>query len=224
MSWRVHSGVVRLAGAPRWVFFALVASVGLAAAAARAEVSDSPRDGNQQTDRYERSRMGTKPEEWARRLDDPRPDVRLDAIKLLGESQDPAAHDYLMQAVENSDPRVAVAAVDALGKIGAKDASGFLSEQLFLAERSAGLRQRILIALGRIKDPSAGQRILDFAAGETDKELRATAIRVLGEIGDASARAPIRDLASRENDPKFKTLLIDAEARITARESAAGRH
>lgn len=206
----------------RFFLILLLASMCLTAAA-HAEISDSPREGSQQADRYERSRMGTKPEDWARRLDDPRPDVRLEAVKLLGESPDPASHEYLMQAVENSDARVAAAAVDALGKIGAKDASGFLSERLFLAVTSAGLRQRILVALGRIKDPSASRRVLDFAEGETNGELRATAIRVLGEIGDSSVRADLRDLVSRESDPTFKTLLSDADARIAAREAAAGR-
>jgi HEAT repeat protein len=201
----------------------LVASICLAGSATRAEISDSPREGTQQSDRYERSRMGTKPEEWARRLDDSRPDVRLEAVKLLSASPDPAVHEYLMQAVEKPDARVAAAAVDALGKIGAKDASGFLSERLFLAATSAGLRQRILVALGRIKDPSASQRVLDFAAGEPDGELRATAIRVLGEMGDSSVRAELRDLGERERDPTFKTLLSDADAKITAREAAAGR-
>jgi len=195
----------------------------LAAATAGAEISDDPRDQNQQVDRYERSRLGAKPEEWARRLDDANPEVRLDAVKLLTESQDPAAHEYLMQAVENSDPRVAAAAVDALGKIGAKDASGFLSERLFMAATTPGLRQRILVALGRIKDPSAGERVLDFAAGGSDAELRALAIRVLGEIGDSSVREKLRDLAAHESDPTLKTLIEDADVKIAARAAAAGR-
>jgi HEAT repeat protein len=200
-----------------------VLGIVLIGARAGAEISDDPRDQNQQVDRYERSRVGAKPEEWVRRLDDANPEVRLDAVKLLSESQDPAAHDYLMRAVENSDARVAAAAVDALGKIGAKDASGFLSERLFMSATNPGLRQRILVALGRIKDPSAAERVLDFAAGGSDTELRATAIRVLGEIGDSSVREKVHEFAAHENDPTLKTLFADADAKIAARMAAAER-
>jgi len=204
---------------------AVGAAVGIAlmAATAGAEVSDDPRDQNQQVDRYERTRLGTRPEEWVRRLDDANPQVRLDAVELLAESQDPATHEYLIQAVENSDARVAAAAVDALGKIGAKDASGFLSERLFMAATNPGLRQRILVALGRIKDPGTAERVLDFAAGASDAELRALAIRVLGEIGDSSVRDKLHDLATHESDPTLKTLLADADAKIAARMAAAER-
>ena len=200
-----------------------VLGIALIAATASAEISDDPRDQNQQVDRYERSRLGAKPEEWARRLNDANPEVRLDAVKLLSEAQDPAVHEYLMQAVENSDARVAAAAVDALGKIGAKDASGFLSERLFMSATNPGLRQRILVALGRIKDPGAAERVLDFASGGSDAELRALAIRVLGEIGDSSVRDKLHDLATHESDPTLKTLLADADAKIAARMAAAGK-
>jgi HEAT repeat protein len=145
------------------------------------------------------------------------PTVRLEAVKLLAESNDPKADEYLMQAVDNSDLRVAATAVDALGKLEAKDAASFLAEHLAMASTSAGLRQRILVALGRIKDPKPGRDVLSFVQAESDPELKSLGIRVLGEIGDESIRADLRGLAARENNPDAKRLLEDAEAKIAAR-------
>jgi hypothetical protein len=167
--------------------------------------------------RYQRTTVGSTPEEWARHLDDPRADVRLEAVKLLAESNDPKVDEYLMQGVDNSDPRVAAAAIDALGKLQAKDAASFLAEHLAMANMSAPLRQRILVALGRIKDPKPGRDVLSFVQAETDPELKGLGIRVLGEIGDESIRADLHGLSTRENSPDVKRLLDEAEAKIAAR-------
>ena len=187
----------------------------LAAVVASAELLD-PQKG-QKEGRFQRTRVGATPEEWARHLDDSRADVRLEAVKLLAESNDPNTDEYLMQAVDNSDPRVAAAAVDALGRLEAKDAASFLAEHLAMAGTSAGLRPRILVALGRIKDPKSGRDVLSFVQAESDSELESLGIRVLGEIGDESIRADLRGLAARENNPDAKRLLEDAEAKIAAR-------
>jgi HEAT repeat protein len=122
-----------------------------------------------------------------------------------------------MQAVDSSDPRVAAAAIDALGRLEAKDAASFLAERLLMAGTSSGLRQHILVALGRIKDPKAGRDVLNFVQAESDPELRSLGIRVLGEIGDDSIRGDLRGLAARENSPDVKRLVEDADAKIVAR-------
>jgi hypothetical protein len=191
----------------------------LAGVVAHAELPDSAK--SQRESRFQRARVGSTPEEWARHLDGGPADVRLEAVKLLAESNDPKAHEYLMQAVDNSDPRVAAAAIDALGRLGAKDATSFLADRLVLAGTSAALRQRILVALGRIKDPTAGRDVLSFVEAQSDPELRSLGIGVLGEIGDDSIRGDLRGLAARESNPAFKTLLQDAEAKIAARAGPA---
>ncbi len=207
----------------------LVAGVSLLAVArgAGADSFDVPGAKTDRESRYERQRTGATPDEWARRLEDSQPEVRLETVKTLAESGDPKAHDLLMQAVEDRDPRVAAAAVDALGRNDAKYASSFLAQHLFLAGTSPALRPRILIALGRIRDPTAAKPILEFIRGETDPQLRATAIRVVGEIDDGSTLADLRRYAEQENDPQLKTLANDAVVKIEARQartdSAGGR-
>jgi HEAT repeat protein len=183
-----------------------------------AEISDSPK--NQvlgPSDRYQKAKVGSRVEEWARHVDDEDPEVRLDAVKLLGQSGDPQANQYLITAVESADPRVASAAVDYLGKIKAKEAVPFLSDRLLLVGTSPSLRERILVALGRIGDADAGRRILEFIEGETDSERRATAIRVLGEIGNETVASDLQTLRERETDASQKALFDDAVARIRAR-------
>ena len=199
----------------------VAASILVLARSARPERPDAYGVKTEQQNRYERQRVGSTPEEWARHLDDPRSDVRLEAVDLLAQSSDPKALDFLMQAVESSDPRVATAAVEALGRNGVKDASRFLAEHLFLAATSPGLRKHILVALGRIHDPATIRPVLDFIEGEADPELRGTGIRVIGEIGDASALADLRSFEEREKDPALKALVHEAVAKIEARQARA---
>jgi HEAT repeat protein len=167
--------------------------------------------------RHQNSEMGRTPDDWARHLDDADPGKRLEAVRLLAESGDPKANQLLTQAVDNPDARVATSSVDALGKLGAKESSDVLAEKLFLAGTNAGLRQHILVALGRIRDPGSARRVLDFARAEPDPDLRAVAIRVIGEIGDDSVRADVEKLSEAETDPKLKTLLQDAVAKMAMR-------
>jgi HEAT repeat protein len=194
-------------------------SIFVLAYAAHAQLSaDSPGSKGDREMRSDRERGGWTPEEAARRLDDPDPTVRLEAVKALAETNSPRSHEYLMQAAGDSDPRVSAAAVDALGRMGAKEASTFLAQRLFLAGSSPGLRQHILVALGRIHDPAVARPILEYMQGETDPKIRGTAIRVIGEIGDSSTLTELRTFGEQEKNPQMKTLVQEAVARIEARE------
>jgi hypothetical protein len=201
-----------------------IALVLLAAVPARSQLSTSseipyrnPASSQDPTDagvRRQNSRMGRTLEEWARRLDDADPSKRLEAVRLLAESGDPKANQYLVPAIDSPDTRVAISAIDSLGKLGAKEASDPLAEKLVLAGTNPSLRQHILVALGRIRDPDTSRRVLDFARSERDPDLRAVAIRVLGEIGDNSLRNDVEKFSEAETDPRLKTLLQDALARM----------
>jgi HEAT repeat protein len=182
------------------------------------QFSGSSKDPTDASTRYQKSTMGETIDEWAKHLDDADPGKRLEAVKLLAESGDRQAIQNLIEAVDNPDPRVATSAVDALGKLGAKEASDALAERLFLAGTSAALRQHVLVALGRIRDPGSARRVLDFAQVEPDPDLRAVAIRVIGEIGDDSVRNDVEKLSAAETDPKLKTLLQDAMAKMAMRQ------
>ena len=84
------------------------------------------------------------------------------------------------------------------------------------------MRLHILAALGRIRDPASARRVLIFAQGETDPEVRATAIHVIGEIGDGSVRDDLQKFGETETDPKVKTLLQDAVAKIAGHGAPGG--
>ena len=194
-------------------------SILVLACAAHAQLSsDAPGIKSDREMRSDRERGGWTPEEAARRLDDPDPTVRLEAVKALAETNSSKSQEYLMRAVGDSDPRVAATAVDALGRMGAKDASTFLAQRLFLAGTNPGLRQRILVALGRIHDPAAARPILDFMQSETDPKVRGIAIRVIGEIGDDSTLVELRTFGEQEKDAQVKALVQEAEAKIEARQ------
>src|SRR5262249_39045600 len=181
----------------------------------------SPQDPTDIGVRHQNSTMGRTITEWARHLDDADPSQRLEAVRLLAGSGDPKANEFLIRAMDNPDERVATAAVDSLGKLGAKEASDVLAERLFLAGTSAASRQHILVALGRIRDPGSARRGLDFAQAEPDPDLRAVAIRVIGEIGDDSVRSDVQKLSESETDPRLKTLMQDAVAKMAVRQGSA---
>ena len=81
--------------------------------------------------RYNKAKKGANISEWVKRLGDDDPDKRLDAVKSLGDSNDPKAIDYLIQAVNDADPRVEAKAVDYLGRLHAADSTPFLIQKLF---------------------------------------------------------------------------------------------
>jgi HEAT repeat protein len=165
--------------------------------------------------RYQKSTLGRTIEDWAGHLEDADPGRRLAAVRLLAESGDPKANQYLTRAVGSQDARVATSAVDSLGKAGAKEAAEILTERLFLRTTPGAMRLHILAALDRIRDPASARRVLIFAQGEADPEIRATTIHVIGEIGDGSVRDDLQKLSEIETDPKVRTLLQDAVAEIS---------
>jgi hypothetical protein len=165
--------------------------------------------------------MGQSVEEFARHLDDSDPVRRLEAVRLLAAAGDPKASQYLIGAVDNPDVRVSAFAVDSLGKRAAKEASEILADKLFLPGTSSGLCQHILVALGTIRDPTSARRVVAFAQGQTDPELRATAIRVIGDIGNDSVRDDLQRLSETETDPRVKGLFQDAIAKMSSQGTSA---
>lgn len=187
-----------------------------------ASPSASDKDPTDPATRYQKHTVGDKPEDWAQHLNDAAPNRRLEALKLLGDSLDPKATRYLMEAVQNADPRISMGAVDFLGRSAAPEAAELLSEQLLRPDANPTMRRHILVALGKIADPTTGHRVMDFLASSTDADLRATAIFALGEIGDAATRGQLQGLSDRETDPRMKILIQDAAARIGERQLHPG--
>lgn len=167
--------------------------------------------------RYQKNSVGNKPEDWARNLNNEDPQLRLQAVKLLGDSPDPKSTSYLMSAVASPDIRVSTAAVDYLGRSAAPEAAALLAEQLVYPGASPLFRQHVLVALGKIADPATGPSVLHFLKTVTDPGLRGAAIHALGEIGSDATRGELQELTAQEADPRLKGLMQDAVARIAQR-------
>lgn len=202
---------------------ALALGIGSAPAQYRPDMGAPNHQSEGPINRMRAARRGANVAEWKQRLDDPNAEVRLEAVKSLGESGDPEAVDALMQAVGDSDSRVASKAVDLLGKNRATEATDFLSQRLFLSGASEPLRQRILMSLAEIGDPRAERAILEFVGRAADPDTRGAGIFALGEIGGAAVRDEVERIARSETNPRLKRVAMEALGKIDLRRSAASR-
>src|ERR1051326_836857 len=164
---------------------------------------------------YDRARDGGSVDDWAKLLDSADPKQRLRGVEDLGQSSDPRAVNHLLKAMGDADLRVQARAIDYLGARRAADATPLLVQKLYLTGAPGALRQRVLTALGRIGDPSAGRAILDFIGQEPNADVRGTGIYALGEIGDLTIRDDLRKLGDRETDPRLKQLVDEAVMKIS---------
>jgi len=151
--------------------------------------------------RYNKAKKGANLNEWVKRLGDDDPAKRLDAVKSLGDSSDPKAIDYLIQAVNDPDPRVEAKAVDYLGKLHAADSTPFLVQKLFTVGTKDKLRQRIVMTLGKIGDPRASHPLLQYVMQDGNADIRGCGIYAIGEIADQSIREELKRFAEVESDP-----------------------
>ena len=169
--------------------------------------------------RYNKAKKGANLTEWVKRLSDDDPDKRLDAVKSLGDSNDPKAIDYLIQAVNDPDPRVEAKAVDYLGRLHAADSTPFLIQKLFTVGTKEKLRQRIVMTLGKIGDPRAGRPLLQFVMQEGGTpDMRGAGIFAIGEIGDPSISEDLKHFTEIEDDPRLKRLAGEALIKIATRQ------
>jgi HEAT repeat protein len=169
--------------------------------------------------RYSEARKGRSIDEWTKRLNDDDPAKRLEAVKSLGDSDQPDAIEYLIQATGDPDQAVMIKAIDYLGKLRATGATQVLVQKLFMRDVAPPVKQRILVALGRMGDAKASQPISEFVGQDTDPSIRGTAVFALGEIGDQSALTRLQELHRDPSDPHLARLAGEAMAKIERRMS-----
>jgi HEAT repeat protein len=153
-------------------------------------------------------------EEWGRQLRSEDAVERLDAVKQLAASQDKGAVQYLIEATADADPRVKLKAIDALGTLRASDATPVLVQALYLRDSEPWLKQRVLVALGKIGDNRAARPIADYLARDSDKHTLGTAIFALGEIGDTQTVSDLQRVAATSKDERLQQLSQDAIGKI----------
>jgi HEAT repeat protein len=176
-------------------------------------------DGHGPADRVKRATEGHGIADQAKRLTDPDPTRRIAALHALAESGDPAASQYVANALDDTDPRVQLSALDSLVRLKAKDFAPAIAQRLFWNGVSKPLRQRILVSLGQLGEPDSAASVFDFANQETDRDLRGAALSTVGQIGDASIEPRLRSFAEHENDPTLKRLAEEALRTISSRRS-----
>jgi HEAT repeat protein len=198
-----------------------VGALGLALAAivlpalASAQVpldQDQPR--SRFRDRYKTPQNSQKLDENVRKLNSDDPAERIEAIRGLGEVNDPKATDYLIAAASDTDMRIRIKAIDTLGNVKAKDATPLLIQQLFMRDTDVPTKQRLLASLGKIGDSRATSPIVDFLSRDVDPATRGTAIFALGEIGDRAALPALDALVKDERDEMLRGIAQEAARKI----------
>lgn len=157
-------------------------------------------------------------EDFSAELRDSDPTIRLFAVKQLAQSKDAKAVEYLVEACSDEDNRVRVKAIDSLGTMRASGATTSLVQMLYLRESKPWLKQRVLVALGKIGDSRAARPIGDLMTRESDRRTVGTAIFALGAIGDPASIDRLEKIAADNDDPDLKRLANDAVAKIKKRQ------
>ncbi len=167
--------------------------------------------------RYNDAAKGKSIDEWTKKLNEPDPATRLEAVRSLGDSGKPEAIEYLIQATGDPDEAVKIKAIDYLGKLRATDATQVLVQKLFLRDTEPQVKQRILVALGRMGDAKAAPPISEFLVRDSDPAMCGTAVFALGEIGDADTVPKLEALRQRTTDPHMNQLAGEAISKIQLR-------
>jgi len=172
-------------------------------------------------DRYRKPESSQKLSDSMRKLKSEDVEERLEAIRTLGQIDDPKATEALVGVASDLDMRVRIKAIDTLGLVKAKDATPLLVQQLFMRDTDLGTKQRILASLGKIGDKRATGPIMDFLSRNIDPAVRGNAIFALGDIGDPVALPSLEALAKDGEDPLLRSLAAEAARKIRARPAPA---
>lgn len=135
--------------------------------------------------------------------------VRINALRALGTHRDPAAVRRLAELLSPEERHTALAAVEALGRLG-PDAVAAAPQLEALAGADSvhvAFRQEALAALARV-DPAAGLRVAQGLAARPDWRLRAAAARVLAPV--AAGSSDQRDRLFRDRDGRVAAVALQA--------------
>ncbi len=169
--------------------------------------------------RQDKQQKGKGPEleEIIRRLGNDRPETRMDAVKSLGEMKNPKTIDFLLNATADADIRVKVKAIEYLGNMRATDATPALAQQLFLRDVHAGVKKKVLVALGKIGDPRGATPIMEFLRRKLDEPTKGTALFALKEVGTEDVLTFLDEFSRVEESVPLRRLAADAAMDIRHR-------
>ena len=142
----------------------------------------------------------------AQLLADEDKDVRKFAVDVLAMIGSPSAGEAIVRAMQDTDTNVAVAAAEALGRIGCRGAVGAMAHSL---KASTWMRCAVAKSLGRIGGGDA-VRILTDLIGDTDDMVVFVAIQALGVVGDEASLQYMLHLFGHSNP-----MVVNAAAAAT---------
>jgi HEAT repeat protein len=180
---------------------------------------------SQMRDRYNRTTKGSSAsiDDSVKNLQSDDADKRLEAVKALGTSNDAKAVEYLVGALGDADMRVRAKSVDMLGEMRATNATPVLVQQLFLRTTEPQMKQRILVALGKVGDARAAKPIMEFLQRDLDPSTRGTAIFALGDLGSPEAIETLEQIADSDSDDNVRRLARDAASKVREHQASVSR-
>ncbi len=147
-------------------------------------------------------------------LGDADPRVRVEALRMLRNVNDPQADFLLIRSMTDPDTRVRVKAIDILGGRGTTEAVPTMCQYLFLRSTEAVVKMHIAAALGRIGDSRGAKPLIQYLYEASEERGRGTAVFALGEIGDRSATEVLTTAATEDPSPTVRKLAQEAIQKI----------
>lgn len=165
------------------------------------------------TERLEHAKSPFTVEELLELLDDPRFNVRFEAIISIARSEShPRLREALIKILHGSQPALSVAAAWALGRMGDIRSRNALREGLSSPYRS--VQDHAARALGTLGDLDIVPQLLDKLSTESDIGLQTAYASALGKLNAAAAIPRLLDILSRCTDSSVRMELSLAIARI----------
>ena len=182
-------------------------------------------------------------------LSDASPELRASCAAALGRLAPAGALNRLVALLEDADPRVCTAALEALQRLNGADPAGVaglcqeLSQSavpsqrrnaallfcgagdadrlaLLAKDESASVRRAALVSLARVRLPQT-VAILSMALSDEEPEVRLAAVRSLAENGGGEVLEPLL-LALNDSDPWVQTAALNGLAALGDRAALAG--
>jgi MFS family permease len=157
-------------------------------------------------------------EELLESLQDPRFNVRFEAIVAIGRTRpDAQLINALAEVLKGSDPALSVMAAWALGRMGSARGQAPLHEALDSGYRS--IRAHSARSLATLGDESIIGVLRERLVEETDHGLRVAYAAALGQLGDTEVVPALLALLAAEEEPMARAELALALARLAGVES-----
>jgi HEAT repeat protein len=112
------------------------------------------------------------------------PDKQLEAVKAMGEMDDPKIIKPLLEALPKSAPAVRIATLEALERFAA--ASAYDDVERLLTDPNPGVRSAAVETVAKC-DATRAVSALIRVLGDSSWEVRQAAVRALGNLGEATA-------------------------------------